>query len=142
MLTIWLVLTVFFLLLEVCTCGLVSLWFVFGSVVASIAAAFSAPVYVQIILFCAVSFGCLIGLRPFVHISRTATNTDALLGKTVRITEKVDNALETGKANISGMEWLARAEHPEDTFEVGEYGIVKRVEGAKLILKKEKKKEV
>ena len=38
------------------------------------------------------------------------TNCDELIGRTVRVTEQVDNYEQTGAAFANGLEWTARSE--------------------------------
>ena len=50
-LMIWLIMLIVFIGVEAGTMGLTSIWFAGGALVAMIAAALSAPVWLQIILF-------------------------------------------------------------------------------------------
>lgn len=56
MVTLWLVVLIVSIGVEVATLGLTSIWFAGGAVVAVIAAALQAPIWLQILLFfCSVS---------------------------------------------------------------------------------------
>ena len=55
MVTLWLVVLIVSIGVEVATLGLTSIWFAGGAVVAVIAAALQAPIWLQILLFFAVS---------------------------------------------------------------------------------------
>ena len=52
------------------------------------------------------------------------------------VIERVDNLKGTGKAMYNGMEWTARSEKEEVTFEPEDSAEVTGIEGVKLILRK------
>ena len=110
---IWLVLLVVFLLLEAATVVMVSLWFAAGSLIALLASALGAPIWLQVALFLIVSAALLACLRPLVrkHFtpSLTRTNVDAVIGGTGYVTADIDNAAATGSVKLGAMEWTARA---------------------------------
>ena len=60
----WVAALVVFLIVEAVTAGLVSIWFVFGSLVALICAALGAAVWLQIFWFVIVSVATLVLTRP------------------------------------------------------------------------------
>ena len=62
----WVAALVVFLIVEAVTAGLVSIWFVFGSLVALICAALGAAVWLQIFWFVIVSVATLVLKRPLV----------------------------------------------------------------------------
>lgn len=136
---VWLVLAIVFLVVELLTIGLSSIWFAAGALAALIAAALGAPVWVQILLFVVLSLGLLIATKPWVnkHINSKAvkTNADRAVGKRVIIAERVDNVAQTGMAVVDGQEWTVRAESDEETFEVGSTVEVVKLSGVKLIVK-------
>ena len=76
----WLIAMVLFGVLEAVTVGLTSIWFALGALGALVAAAASAPVIVQIVVFLGVSFLTLLLVRPlaqrFVNDRKVATNAD------------------------------------------------------------------
>ena len=76
----WVVALVVFLIVEAVTAGLVSIWFVFGSLVALICAALGAAVWLQIFWFVIVSVATLVLTRPlvkrYVDSRSVATNAD------------------------------------------------------------------
>ena len=110
---IWLVLLVAFLILEAATVVMVSLWFAAGSLIALLASALGAPIWLQVALFLIVSAALLACLRPLVrkHFtpSLTRTNVDAIIGGTGYVTADIDNAAATGSVKLGAMEWTARA---------------------------------
>lgn len=62
--TIWLIILVVCIIIEIITMGLTTIWFAGGALVSAIAAAFSAPLWLQIILFLVVSLILLYLTRP------------------------------------------------------------------------------
>ena len=137
---IWLILTIVFVIAELATVGLVSIWFAAGSLITLIAAAHGAPLPVQIILFLAISIALLLATRPFAKKfinSRTqATNVDSVIGEKARVTERVSNLDLTGKAVVRGQEWTVRTDNDNEIIDQGELIEVLRVSGVKLIVRK------
>ena len=135
-----LILTIVFVIAELATVGLVSIWFAAGSLITLIAAALGAPLPVQIILFLAISIALLLATRPFAKKfinSRTqATNVDSVIGEKARVTERVSNLDLTGKAVVRGQEWTVRTDNDNEIIDQGELIEVLRVSGVKLIVRK------
>lgn len=136
---IWLALLVVFLVVEWVTVGLVSIWFAGGSIVAMLLAAAGISEIWQIVAFLAVSALLLILTRPvavkFMSSKREKTNYEGIIGKIVRVTERVDNYEQTGIANVGGQEWTARAEDDTVIIEKDALAKVVNIKGVRLILK-------
>ena len=64
---LWLALLIAFLVVEASTVTLISLWFAAGSLAALVATLLYAPLWLQVLLFFAVSAGLLACLRPIVR---------------------------------------------------------------------------
>ena len=122
----WLVLMVVLLVIELITVGLTCIWFAGGAL--------------QAVVFLAVSLLMLYFTRPwamkYIQPKKVRTNYEEALGKDVRVIERVDNLKGTGKAMYNGMEWTARSEKEEVTFEPEDSAEVTGIEGVKLILRK------
>ena len=111
---IWLGLMILFILVEaVCAIHLVSIWFAAGALVAMIAAALGAKLWLQITLFILVSGVLLAMLWPmvkkFLRPNLKRTNIDSIIGATALVTVTVDNMESTGQVKLNGMEWTARS---------------------------------
>ena len=136
---IWLLLTIAFVIGELVTVGLTSIWFAAGSLVALLAAICDANIAVQVILFLAVSIGLLVGTRPwakrFINSKVQKTNVDSVVGARARVTERVSNLDQTGRAVVLGQDWSVRAENDGEIIETGTLIEVVRVSGVKLIVK-------
>ena len=132
---IWLGLLVAFLLAEGSTVALVSIWFAAGSLAALIASLLGAPLWLQVLLFVAVSVGLLAMLRPFVRkylrprMSRT--NVDAVVGSQGFVTEDIDNVAASGQVKLGAMPWTARSTSGEP-IPTGTRVRVDKVEGVKV----------
>ncbi len=131
----WLVALLIFAVAEGVTVALVSVWFCGGAFVALIAAALGGPIWLQVLLFLAVSGILLAVVAPWARkASRTdpvATNADRHIGKTALVTEEIDNLRETGAVKLDGVVWTARSEHDE-VIPVGAAITVKRITGVKV----------
>lgn len=111
---IWLGLMILFIIVEaVCAIHLVSIWFAAGALVAMIAAALGAKLWLQITLFLLVSGVLLLSLWPlvkkFLRPNLKKTNIDSIIGTTGLVTITVDNMESTGQVKLNGMEWTARS---------------------------------
>ena len=134
---IWIGLIVVFGIAEAATAGLVSIWFVLGSVAGLVAAVCGGNIWVQVIAFFVVSIAALIATRPLVkQWSQRAvrpTNLDQVIGQTARVTEAIDNTVPRGAVYVQGKTWTARSESgdpiPADTLVT-----VDRMEGVKLFV--------
>ena len=135
----WLALMAFFLFVEGNTIALVSMWFAIGSLVSVVAALLGAPVWLQVLLFFAVSAVMLASLRPllkkFIKPKIVPTNVDAIVGTTGYVTADIDNLSARGQVKLAGMEWSARSSN-EQPLTTGTLVRVDRVEGVKAFVSK------
>lgn len=136
----WVVALVVFLIVEAVTAGLVSIWFVCGSLVALICAALGAAVWLQIFWFVIVSVATLVLTRPlvkrYVDSRSVATNADRSIGRAAVVTERIDNLAATGAVKLDGVVWTARSTDDAVAIETGERVTVRAIEGVKLIVER------
>lgn len=82
----------------------------------------------------------LVFTRPFamrfINTRRLKTNYEGIIGKTIRISQKVDNIGQTGMAVVNGTEWTVRSEQDNVILEPGTLAKVVNISGVKLIVKK------
>ncbi len=134
----WLGLIVIFLIIEAVTVGLATIWFAVGALAAMLAALLGGGIFLQILLFFLVSLVLLFYTRPvalkYFSDSKLRTNYENTIGKTVKITERVDNISGTGTAVLNGQEWTARMQKDDMIMEKGAQAKVAEVKGVKLIL--------
>lgn len=136
---VWISLCILLLIIESLTCALTTIWFAFGALIAFVLGFATDSIVGQIIVFAVSSVLFILFLRPWAlkrfNRKRTKTNIDAVVGQTVRITEKVDSYSNTGRAVLNGMEWAVKSLDDSTLFEVGDQATVTGVEGVKLIIK-------
>lgn len=134
----WLIGLIVFLIIEIITLGLTTIWFAGGALVAFIASLLGMPVIVQIILFFVVSFVLLFFTRPLIqkHLnnSREKTNVNSMIGKEGKVIEAVDNFNGKGRIFVNGMEWSARAEQEDLMIPADSRVIIKEIQGVKAIV--------
>lgn len=136
---IWLALMCIFIIVEIITVGLTSIWFAGGALAALLSAIVGMPQIVQIILFFAVSFIFIFFTRPFalkfVKPHNIKTNYEEIIGKEVQVTDRIDNRAGTGTAVCNGQEWTARSMEDDIIIEAGESVQVIDIRGVKLFVR-------
>ncbi len=139
MVTLWLVVLIVSIGVEVATLGLTSIWFAGGAVVAVIAAALQAPIWLQILLFFAVSLLLLFFTRPiavrYFNRDRVRTNVESMIGRQAIVTSEIDNLQGIGQVTVGGQEWSARTEKDGLNLQPGTVVDIVAVNGVKLIVK-------
>lgn len=134
---LWVVVMVVFLVVEAVTVGLASIWFAVGALFAMFSAMVGAPVWLQILVFLAVSALTLYFTRPlvkkYVNGKVQPTNADMIIGKECRVVETIDNIAGTGAVYVDGKTWSARCSKDEVIPE-GELVKALRIDGVKLIV--------
>ena len=135
---IWLILFIIFLVVELATVGLTSVYFSAGSLIALIMSFLGVPLLGQIIAFIIVSGVLLYFTRPFavrvINSRHTKTNVEDLVDKVVKITERVNNLEQTGRGVLNGIDWTVRSVKEEEVLEVGSLAKVVEIQGVKLIV--------
>ena len=136
---LWLGLMVVFLIIELATVGLTSIWFSGGALAALLVSLAGAGMVIQITVFVVVSAVLVIFTRPFaakyVNVHHVKTNCDELIGSVVQVTQ-------TGTAIAQGKEWTARCKSDKDRIEKDSLAKVTAISGVKLILEKCKEDEL
>mgnify|MGYP002514001635 FL=1 len=137
----WLILFVVLLVIEIFTMGLTTVWFAGGALVAFVLAFAGLGLPVQIIVFLLVSILLLVLTRPiaikFFNQERQKTNADSLIGQKAVVFETIDALHGTGRVEVNGMEWSAKAEDLSAVIETGAVVTIEGIQGVKLIVKKE-----
>lgn len=138
MITIWLIVFVVLVIIEIITMGLTTIWFAGGALVATLAAAVYAPLWVQIVLFLVVSALLLFFTRPvavkYFNKDRVRTNVESLIGQQAIVISEINNLQGIGQVTVNGQEWSARSTDEEAAIPVGCVVIIERVSGVKLIV--------
>ena len=111
---VWLALIVIFLIVEIATVGLTSIWLAGGALAALVVELLGLGIVWQIAAFLIVTFILLYFTRPwaqkYLNAKSVKTNYESLIGQKIKMTERVDNLSQTGKAVVNGQEWTVRAE--------------------------------
>lgn len=138
-LIMWLLLIIVFVVVEMVTLGLTTIWFAGGSVVALIAGVCNADVGIQIVLFFVVSIALLFFVRPSAcrkfNSKRVKTDIATLIGAEGKVVEEIDNFNQKGCVILNGKEWTARSADGT-SIEVGAKVSVNEISGVKLIVTK------
>lgn len=134
----WLIALVVFLIIEIITLGLTTIWFASGALIGFIAAWLGMPLGIQLAVFFVVSFVLLIFTRPVVqkrlNSSRIKTNVNSMIGKEGKVVKDIDNFNETGQIIVDGMEWMARAADESEKIAVGQKVVIQEIRGVKAIV--------
>ena len=134
----WLILFIVFLLFEIITLGLTTIWFAGGSFISFWMSVAGVDFIWQLIVFFLVSIILLITTRPlarkYLNKSTTQTNVDSLIGKKVKVSETIDNINETGHVMINGVEWMARAQHDGMVIQKDTIVCIMKISGVKAIV--------
>ncbi len=117
--------------------GLTVIWFATGSAAALIASLLHAPLWLQIVLFVAVSGIVLYLTRGiagrYINAKHERTNADRVVGCTAVVTEAFYNENAQGQIRVSGAVWTARGK-TENAIEAGVQVQVVAIEGVKAIV--------
>lgn len=142
---VWIFLMVIFLIIEIITLGLSTIWFAIGALAACFVAALGLSTGIQMSAFLSVSLVLLYFTRPlavkYLNSKTTKTNVEALIGKTARVIAEINNLNNKGQVEINGLEWTARSIDDTVTFKENEYVTIVSIEGVKLIVRSMEKIE-
>ena len=134
----WLLAAAAFLILEMLTMGLTSIWFAGGALVGAVAARLYMPLGVQSAVFAVVSVVLLMLTRPLARKylnSRTVkTNVDSLIGESCVVTQTIDNLKAEGQVLIKGQVWTARSTEEDKVIQKDTKVKVIKISGVKLIV--------
>ena len=133
----WAVAVVAFVILELATVGLASIWFALGALCALIASLLGAPVWLQVVWFAIVSIATLLLTRPlakkYINSKTMATNADRVIGGRAVVKERIDDLAGSGAVLADGKMWSARSTDGS-TIEPGTIVTVREIRGVKLIV--------
>ena len=142
---VWLIALVAFVVIEIATMGLTTIWFAGGALIALILALAKISFYVQIGAFLVISIVLLVCTRPlamkFFNGKREKTNVDSIIGKQAIVLAEIDNLKEEGQVILNGMEWSARAYEDGTIIPTGAVVEVKEIRGVKLMVMEKGKEQ-
>jgi membrane protein implicated in regulation of membrane protease activity len=140
----WLAVAIATAVVEGMTCGLVSVWFVPGALVALVISFFCDLFWVQLLAFLLISLASLILVKTVFkkylpNQKAFRSNSDALIGERGIVLETVDNLHETGSVKIRSLVWTARSSDDRTVLPEGSFVIIEDISGVKLICKPDSK---
>lgn len=142
---VWLTALVAFVVIEIATMGLTTIWFAGGALIALTLAMLNTSFYVQLGAFLVVSIVLLVCTRPlavkYFNGKREKTNIDSMIGKQAIVVAEIDNLREEGQVILNGMEWSARAYEEGTVIPAGAVVEVKEVRGVKLMVMEKGKEQ-
>lgn len=134
----WLIIFFILLVIELITVGLVSLWFMAGSLVTFIVSYFTDNLFIQLPIFLVTSILFLIFTRPLINKyfrkNIIKTNVNKLIGEEGIVLEDVTKT-NMGKVKVDGQIWSA-INHEKGRIKKDEEIEVLAIEGVKLIVRK------
>lgn len=137
---IWLILLIIFILIEIATVGLLTIWFAGGALAAFFVSLFRLGTAVQVIVFLSVSLVLVLLIRPLAqkkfNSGHIRTNAQTLIGEEAVVLEPIDNLQSKGRVMIRGQEWSARSVDDKEKFEKGEVVQVMSISGVKLMVRR------
>ena len=141
MTTLWMVVFLGLVFLELATINLVSIWFAIGALISFIVSLYVENITVQIAVFVAVSAVSLLLTKKIVKKLRTRepekTNLDRVIGKIGIVTEEITK-LEPGEVKVDGKKWSAIS---SKKIKAGSKVEILSIDGVKLNVKEIKEEE-
>lgn len=133
---IWLALTIIFVIIEVATTDIASIWFAAGALVSTIIAWIEPDsVVLQAVAFAVVTVVTMYFTKPILTrylTKETPTNMDMYIGKTALVISDIAPD-KPGRAQIGGLTWQAKS---DTGINKGEMCTIVKIEGVSLIVKK------
>ncbi|WP_028855204.1 NfeD family protein [Psychrilyobacter atlanticus] len=129
----WFLLTIVFIGVELAAPALVSIWFAFAAIILTLISGMVKNPINEFYIFVGLSGFFLILTRPIAKklLEKRKPIESRIFGQDVEISKKIEADLYEVK--LDGKYWRATC---DEKLEVGDAGVVERVEGNKLILKK------
>ena len=137
----WIIAGIILIILEIFVPGFTIATFGAGAVITGILSVFIKGFFIQLLIFSVVSFIIFLWLRPLMlklfykKSEDLKTNVDALIGKSARVLEKIDNSGFMGRVKVGGENWKALS-NTGDIINTDESVEIVRIDGVKLIVKK------
>ncbi|WP_296118889.1 NfeD family protein [uncultured Eubacterium sp.] len=139
---IWLILLVIFILVEIATVGLLTIWFAGGALAAFFISLADFGSAVQVIVFLIVSLALVLLIRPLAqrkfNSGHIRTNAQTLIGEEAVVLEPIDNLQSKGRVMIRGQEWSARSVDDKEKFNKDDVVQVMSISGVKLMVRRPK----
>ncbi len=137
---IWIIISILLFIIEIFAPTFVAISLAIGCLASGVVAGFGFDIKIQLVAFSVGTLISFFGVRPFMikyfhkNSDKVKTNADALVGKTGRVINTIDNSLDQGRVIVEGENWRAEAENTEIINE-GEQIEVIKVNSTVLIVK-------
>lgn len=136
--TIWIAVGVFFLIVELCTTALVSIWFVPAAIITCLLSFVIKSAIWQVAIFVLLSAVFMVVFRKIYkkYIKKPVDDVDQnekLLGKIVTIIDETNTI--SGRVKLGDIYWKAITENGE-TLSENEKAVIKSVQGTTLVVTK------
>ncbi|MBU3158268.1 NfeD family protein [Clostridium frigoris] len=134
---LWIVVAVAAIAIDITTSSFMFVWFAAGALGAIISIGFDAPIFVQIIIFIALSGLAMSVGYPIVKktisktVKKTLTMEEGYVGKEFTLTKDVD---EKGNIKFQGIYWTVK--NDGEPLKKGDLVRVTGIEGNKLLIAK------
>lgn len=142
----WLVVMILFLILEMATINLVSIWFVGGSLAAFLVSFIVKKPWVEVIVFLGVSLVLLLLIRPMAaklgvkKKDQIRSGAQSLVGKRAVVTESIDNLHAKGAVQVNGQFWSAKTADDDVQISKDSVVMIREVDGVRLVVEELKRK--
>lgn len=134
---LWLVVMVVLIVVEVGTTQMICIWFAFGALVTSLFTMVGVSGTWQFVIFVVTSALALLFTRRFttgiLNFKKTPTNADSVIGLCGSVLEEINNAAESGRIRVNGLDWTARTAD-NSVIHIGDTVQVEAIQGVKLIV--------
>lgn len=135
---IWLLVVFLLSFIEVITVNLITIWFVASSIIALVVSFFVDSFTIQFLVFGILGIVLLLttrkSLKKIFDAEHVRTNADRVIGMTGVVTEEIKKNI-VGEVKVDGKKWSAIS---DATIKVDEEVIIEKIDGVKLVVKKEK----
>lgn len=135
----WAALFVVFVVVELGTFQLVSIWLAVGALAAMFMSIFGLPFWSQLLVFALASVVLLVATRPIVRKMLKdikPTNAELDIGKNANVVEEIDNRHGKGRVCLNGVYWAARS-YDNKVIPVDSVVKIMQIDGSKLIVDKD-----
>ena len=137
---LWLGVAVIMGIIEAFTMGLTTIWFAGGALAAALVSCITDSFLVQLLVFTVVSLVLVYFTRPvakkMLNTKIELTNVDAVIGARGQAESDIRHDLR-GTVRADNKMWTAVLADDSPDISTGDIVIVERIEGVKLVVKKE-----
>ena len=135
---LWIFIFLVFVVIEVLTLNVVTVWFCMGSVFAFFSTFFTKDLNLQIVIFIIFSVLSIFFTKNFLdkitNFKKVNTNSDSLVGRTCLVTKEINNFLNQGQVTVDKNVWSALSNEDGFIIKDGTKVKIKSIRGVKLVV--------